>query len=41
MAAHGISTRDVSSVHEEAKSISNEITTTVDIDEDNLETEGM
>ena len=40
-AAHGISTRAVSSVQEEAKSISNEITTTVDIDEDNLETEGM
>ena len=40
-AAHGISTRAVSSVQEEAKSISNEITTTVDIDEDNLESEGM
>ena len=41
MATHGISTRAVSAVQEEAKSISNEITTTVDIDEDNLETEGM
>ena len=40
-AAHGISTRAVSSVQEEAKSISNEITTAVDIDEDNLESEGM
>ena len=40
-AAHGISTRAVSAVQEEAKSISNEITTTVDIDEENLETEGM
>ena len=31
----------MSAVQEEAKSISNEITTTVDIDEENLETEGM
>ena len=40
-AAHGISKRVVSEVQEEAKSISNELTTTVDIDAENLETEGM
>ncbi len=40
-AAHGMSKREVSAVQEEAKSISNEITTTIDIDEENLETEGM